>query len=86
MQQQNKYISAAFAVLAIGILALEPTMTSAQTTLNESSNASSSLSGKDNNAALNSTQATTNASNRFSLQSFKVEGAPILGVNLCLLL
>lgn len=55
MQQQNKYISAAFAVLAIGILALEPAMTSAQTSLNESSNTSSSLSGEDNNAALNST-------------------------------
>jgi protein-disulfide isomerase len=79
MLQQNRYISAALAVLAIGILALQPAMTSAQTTLNESSNTSSSLSGEDNNAASGSTQAATNASNRFSLQSLKGEGAPILG-------
>jgi protein-disulfide isomerase len=81
-QQQKKYISAALVVLALGMLVLQPARTSAQLSPNEnsSSNASSSLSGKDNNsAALNSTQATTNASNRFSLQSFKVEGAPILG-------
>jgi protein-disulfide isomerase len=79
MQQQNKYISAAFAILAIGILALEPAMTSAQTSLNESSNTSSSLPGEDNNAAFNSTQATTNTGNRFSLQSLKGEGVPVLG-------
>jgi protein-disulfide isomerase len=75
-------MSVALVVLALGILVLQPTMTSAQLSPNESSsnNTSSSLSGEDNNtAALNSTQATTNASNRFSLQSFKVEGAPILG-------
>ena len=78
MQQQN--ISAAIAVLAIGILALQPAMTSAQITLKESSSStSSSLPGKDNNAASGSTQATTNASNKFSLQSLKGEGAPILG-------
>jgi protein-disulfide isomerase len=56
-------------------------MTSAQMSPNESSsNISSSLSGEDNNAASDSIQATTNASNRFSLQSLKGEGAPILGV------
>ena len=81
MQQQKKYISAALVVLAIGILGLQPAMTSAQISPNESnsSSTSSSLSGKDNNAALNSTQAMTNATSRFSLQSFKGEGAPILG-------
>ena len=81
MQQQSKYISAALVVLAIGILALQPGMTSAQTTLNESSNtsSSSSLSREDDNVTSDSTQATTNASNRFSLQSLKGEGAPILG-------
>ena len=81
MQQQNKYISAALVALALGILVLQPAMTSAQMSPNESSsnNTSSSLSGEDNNAALNSTQATTNASNRFSLQSLKGEGVPILG-------
>ena len=82
MQQQNKYISAALVVLlALGILVLQPVMTSAQLSPNESSsNTSPSLSGEDNNAPLNSTQATTNASNRFSLQSLEEEGAPILGV------
>jgi protein-disulfide isomerase len=81
MRQQNKYISAALVILALGILFLQPAMTSAQLSPNEasSSNTSSSLSGEDNNAALNSTQAMTNASNRFSLQSLKREGAPILG-------
>src|SRR5918994_2327159 len=81
MQQQSKYISAALVVLAIGILALQPGMTSAQTTLNESSNtsSSSSLSREDDNVTSDSTQATTNTNNRFSLQSLKVEGAPILG-------
>jgi protein-disulfide isomerase len=82
MQQQNKVMSAAFAVLALGILALQPAITSAQLSPNESgsNNTSSSLSGEDNNATtLNSTQPATNASNRFSLQSFKGEGAPILG-------
>ena len=82
MQQQNKYISAALAVLlALDILVLQPAMTFAQLSPNENSrnNTSSSSSGEDNNAALNSTQATTNASNRFSLQSLKGEGAPILG-------
>jgi protein-disulfide isomerase len=81
MQQQNKCINPALAALAIGILALQPAMTSAQMSPNESSsNISSSLSGEDNNAASDSIQATTNASNRFSLQSLKGEGAPILGV------
>jgi protein-disulfide isomerase len=82
MQQQRiKYISTALVVLALGILVLQPAMTSAQLSPNESSSSNTSLllSGEDNNAALNSTQATTNASNRFSLQSFKGEGAPILG-------
>jgi protein-disulfide isomerase len=54
-------------------------MTSAQITLNGSGTTSPSLSGKDNNTASDSTQATTNASNKFSLQSLKGEGAPILG-------
>jgi protein-disulfide isomerase len=54
-------------------------MTSAQTSLNESSNTSSSLPGEDNNAAFSSTQATTNTGNRFSLQSLKGEGVPVLG-------
>jgi hypothetical protein len=72
MQQQNKYINPALAALAIGILAFQAAMTSAQMSPNESSsNTSSSLSGEDNNAASGSTQATTNASNRFSLQSLK---------------
>jgi protein-disulfide isomerase len=80
-QQQNKYIGAALVVSALGILVLQPAMTFAQLSPNESnsSNTSSSLSGQDNNTALNSTQAITNASNRFSLQSLKGEGAPILG-------
>ena len=80
MQQQNMYISAALVVLALGILVLQPAMMFAQLSPNEnSSNTSSTLSVEDNNTALNSTQAITNASNRFSLQSFKEEGAPILG-------
>ena len=80
MQQQNKHISAALVVLALGILVLQPAMMFAQLSPNEnSSNTSSTLSVEDNNTALNSTQAITNASNRFSLQSFKEEGAPILG-------
>jgi protein-disulfide isomerase len=79
MQQQNMYISTALVVLAIGIFALKPAMTSAQITLNGSSSTSSSLSGEDDNTVSDSTQATTNASNKFSLQSLKGEGAPILG-------
>jgi len=79
MQQQDKYITAAIAALAIGILALQPSLTSAQIGLNDSTDTSSSFSGEDGNSASNSTQATTNASNKFSLQSLKGEGAPILG-------
>jgi hypothetical protein len=81
MQQQNKYIDAALIVLALGILVFQAAMTSAQLSPNEtnSSNTSSSLSGQDNNTALNSTQAITNASNRFSLQSLKGESSLIQG-------
>jgi protein-disulfide isomerase len=80
MQQQNKYINPALVALAIGILALQPAMTSAQISPNESNSNTSSLSGEDNNTALDPTQATTtNSSNRFSVQSLKGEGAPILG-------
>ena len=80
MQQQNKHISAALVVLALGILVLQPAMMFAQLSPNEnSSNTSSTLSVEDNNTALNSMQAITNTNNRFSLQSFKGEGAPILG-------
>jgi protein-disulfide isomerase len=82
MQRQNKYMNPALVALAIGILALQPAMTSAQISPNESNsnNTSSSLSGEDNNTALDPTQATTtNSSNRFSVQSLKGEGAPILG-------
>jgi protein-disulfide isomerase len=79
MQEQNRYISAAIVALAIGTLALQPALTFAQLTLNESSTTSSFLSGKDNNTGSDYRQATIDANNKFSLQSLKGEGAPVLG-------
>lgn len=79
MEQENKYITVAIAALAIGILAVHPSLTSAQIGLNDSSDRSSSFLEEGSNVASNSTQPTANASNKFSLQSLKGEGAPILG-------
>ena len=87
MHKQDKLISAAIAALAIGILAHHPAMTVAQITLNDTTPATttttssaSSIEGQyDNNTAQLPIQAATNSSNRFSLESLKSEGAPILG-------